>query len=75
MRAGEAARALEDALEDSDETVRLHAAMALRSTGGEGLKTLRRVREAGGQPADIARYILSLDEQAMTEYDGYAVGA
>jgi hypothetical protein len=75
MRAGEAARALEDALEDSNDVVRLHAAMALRSAGGEGLRTLRRVREAGGGTADIARYILALDEQAMTEYDGYAVGA
>jgi HEAT repeat protein len=75
MRAGEASRALEDALEDSSEAVRLHAAMALRSTGAEGLQVLRRVREAGGRAAHIARYILSLDEQAMAEYDGYAVGA
>ena len=42
---------------------------------GEGLRVLRRVREAGGRTAQIARYILSLDEQAMAEHDGYAVGA
>jgi HEAT repeat protein len=75
MRAGEAVRALEGALDDPNEMVRLHAAMALRSTGGEGLRALRRVREEGGGTADIARYILALDEQAMTEYDGYGVSA
>ncbi len=75
MRARESVGVLELALGDPDEVVRLHAAMALRSAGTEGTRALRRVREVGGRTSDIARYILSLDDDAMTEYDGYAVGA
>ncbi len=63
---------LRQALGDPSWWVRLRAALALRKIGEDGLSVLEAFREGGGEDdryaADMARYVLSLDPEALQEH-------
>ncbi|MFQ5353260.1 MAG: HEAT repeat domain-containing protein, partial [Candidatus Binatia bacterium] len=67
---------LQDALTDVDGNVRVNAGIALRRLGADGLEALRRALRGGADRAgEAARFVLNLEEPALSGYRGQEYGS